>query len=140
MLGSLNFKTIFSVAVLFFGLNFVTNMSFAIACDPACTSGQSCNETTGTCQTSSGSATVFTASGLLCRAYKIVAGPIGKVLAILTLVMIGISFFMAKITWATAVMVFLGIASIFGAPKIVKFTTGGDEPCVGTAEATTADI
>ena len=80
-----------------------------------------------------GSTLVSTA---LCRVYYIFAGPIGKILAVLTLIMIGISFFMAKVTWTTAVTVFLGIGAIFGAPKLVQFIAGGTEVCTADTDAT----
>ena len=61
----------------------------------------------------------------ICATYRFFAGPLGKTLAMLCLVMIGVSFFMSKVSWTTAATLVMGVSAIFGAPTIVNLLTGG---------------
>ena len=71
----------------------------------------------------------------MCNAYKIFNGPLGKMVAVFSIVALGVSLFMGKITWGLVVAVALGIGAIFGAPKMVAAMTGGQEMCTSYAEA-----
>lgn len=75
--------------------------------------------------TADGGSGIWNPTYAMCAVYRYAAGPIGKTLALLCLVMIGISFFMSKVSWTTALSVALGISAIFGAPTIVNLLTGG---------------
>ncbi len=115
--------------MVFLLLSVVTS---AIAADTDATAGV----TSGGNASATGTSDTFTLTGPLCAIYKVFAGPIGKILAMMTLVAIGISFFMAKITWTVALTVVCGVAAIFGAPSLVKIMTGGSNPCAGSYEVT----
>jgi len=60
----------------------------------------------------------------LCNAYGIFNGPLGKMMAVFSIVALGVGLFMGKITWGLVVAVALGIGAVFGAPKLVGFMTG----------------
>jgi len=66
---------------------------------------------------------------ILCGGYSIFRGPLGKALAVFSIVALGVGLFMGKITWGLVFAVALGIGAIFGAPKIVGVVTGGNEIC-----------
>ncbi len=61
---------------------------------------------------------------VLCNAYKIFNGPLGKTFAIFAIVALGIGFFLGKVSWGTAMAVALGVGAIFGAPALVSTLTG----------------
>ena len=75
-----------------------------------------------------------TIQGVLCNAYGLFNGPIGRSLAIFAVVALGVAFFLGKVSWGTAIAIALGIGAMFGAPTIVSTITGGT---VGT---TCADV
>jgi type IV secretory pathway VirB2 component (pilin) len=66
---------------------------------------------------------------ILCGGYSIFRGPLGKALAVFSIVALGVGLFMGKITWGLVFAVALGIGAVFGAPKIVSVITGGNEIC-----------
>ena len=69
---------------------------------------------------------------ILCGGYSIFRGPLGKALAVFSIVALGVGLFMGKITWGLVFAVALGIGAVFGAPKIVSVITGGNEICAGS--------
>ena len=71
----------------------------------------------------------------MCNGYKIFNGPVGKMVAVFSIVALGVGLLMGKITWGLVVAVALGIGAVFGAPKMVAVMTGGQEMCAGVAEA-----
>jgi type IV secretion system protein VirB2 len=74
--------------------------------------------------------------GVMCNAYKIFKGPLGKTFAVFAIVALGVGFFLGKVSWGTAIAIALGIGAIFGAPALVTIITGGGSICVdGVANA-----
>lgn len=71
----------------------------------------------------------------MCNGYKIFNGPVGKMVAVFSIVALGVGLFMGKITWGLVVAVALGIGAVFGAPKMVAVMTGGTEMCTSYADA-----
>jgi type IV secretory pathway VirB2 component (pilin) len=114
--------------ILFCSLSFDANL---LAVDPPVNNGL----------TAADYGTAVSPMGVMCALWRLFAGPIGKVMALLCLVSIGVAFFMAKITWTTALTVVVGIGAIFGGPKIVGFLTGSrGDVCGGYAANAVTDI
>ena len=61
---------------------------------------------------------------VLCNVMKIVTGNAGKTFAAFAIISAGIGFFTGKLQWGLLIALTLGIAAIFGAPKIVSAITG----------------
>jgi len=60
----------------------------------------------------------------LCNVMKIVTGTAGKTFAAFAIISAGVGFFTGKLQWGLLIALCLGIAAIFGAPKIVATITG----------------
>ena len=60
-------------------------------------------------------------SGVLCIVVKALTGPIGKAIATIAIVVLGIGLFMGKLSWPLALATALGIGMIFGANEIVTW-------------------
>jgi len=69
----------------------------------------------------------------LCNIVQALRGTVGRGIATLAVLFLGIGAFFGKVNWGLAVMVGIGIAAIFGAAAIVD-TVGGVEGC-GAADA-----
>ena len=65
-------------------------------------------------------------SGALCRVANALTGKIGRGIATIGVVMLGIGLFLGKLSWGLAVAVGIGIAGIFGATTIVNWMSGGN--------------
>lgn len=65
-------------------------------------------------------------SDTLCTVVKQLSGPVGRGIATVAVVFVGIGLFLGKMSWGLAIAVGIGIAAIFGAEKIVGLldTTG----------------
>ncbi len=61
----------------------------------------------------------------LCEVIEWFTGPIGKAIATLAIIIIGVGALMGKVSWGMAIIVGLGVAVIFGAPQIVEELGGG---------------
>jgi type IV secretory pathway VirB2 component (pilin) len=64
---------------------------------------------------------------LSCTLKRIVdslTGPMGKAIATIAIIALGIGLFMGKLSWGLAVATALGIAMIFGASSIVDWLSG----------------
>ena len=73
-------------------------------------------------------------SDVLCRVVNTLQGAMGKAIATIALVVLGIGLFMGKMSWPLALATALGIGMIFGAPKIVEWiggTSGVGDACGG---------
>jgi type IV secretory pathway VirB2 component (pilin) len=66
---------------------------------------------------------------LLCNVAGWFSGTVGKGIATLAIIVIGIGALMGKVSWGMAIIVGLGVAVVFGAPQIVN-ELGGDTNCV----------
>jgi len=70
----------------------------------------------------------------LCTILKFLTGNIGKAIAAFALVFLGISLFLGKVSWGLAISTALGVATIFGAPKLVQtLGAGSDDDAINTA-------
>lgn len=65
---------------------------------------------------------------LLCNVAGWFTGSVGKGIATLAIIVIGIGALMGKVSWGMAIIVGLGVAVIFGAPTIVN-ELGGNDAC-----------
>jgi type IV secretory pathway VirB2 component (pilin) len=64
-------------------------------------------------------------STVLCIIVTKLTGPIGRAIAVIALVVLGIIVFMGKVQWPLALSIALGITFIFSAGKIVNWLAGG---------------
>ena len=68
--------------------------------------------------------------GLLCSVAGWFSGSVGKGIATLAIIVIGVGALMGKVSWGMAIIVGIGIGVIFGAPKIIDMlNTGADNSC-----------
>ena len=66
----------------------------------------------------------------LCVVIKALTGEVGKALATLAILFLGIGAFFGKVNWGLALMFAAGIVAIFGAASIASgFTSGGNVSC-----------
>lgn len=56
---------------------------------------------------------------VLCDVVAWFSGPVGKGIATLAIIIIGVGALMGKVSWGMAIIVGIGVAVIFGAPAIV---------------------
>lgn len=68
---------------------------------------------------------------VLCGVVAWFTGPVGKGIATLAIIIIGIGALMGKVSWGMAIIVGIGVAVIFGAEKIVGELGAGPEGCKG---------
>ena len=68
---------------------------------------------------------------VLCGVVEWFTGPVGKGIATLAIIIIGIGALMGKVSWGMAIIVGIGVAGIFGAEQIVdELDTAGSSGCV----------
>lgn len=60
-------------------------------------------------------------SDILCKIVTKLTGPIGKGIATIAIVVLGIGLFLGKLSWALAIATAIGIGFIFSASKIVNW-------------------
>lgn len=68
-------------------------------------------------------------SDVLCNVVEWFTGPIGGGIATLAIIIIGIGALMGKVSWGMAIIVGLGVATIFGASTIVEALSDGAATC-----------
>ncbi len=69
---------------------------------------------------------------VLCWLSDMSGGAAGKAIATIALVFLAVGLFVGKITWGVAVSVVVGIAVMFGAPRLVDAINGkAIEGCMG---------
>ena len=68
-------------------------------------------------------------SDVLCNAYTACTGPAGKLIAVLSVVALGVGCFLGKLSFQVVAMTAAGIACIFGAVAIVNIISGGSLRC-----------
>lgn len=71
--------------------------------------------------------------GKLCEVVRAITGNLGKAIATIAVVFLGIGAFFGKVTWGLAVAVGIGIFAIFGAASVVARFSGGDGTCTTTS-------
>lgn len=62
---------------------------------------------------------------VLCNVVKWVTGGVGKAIATIAVIIIGIGALMGKVSWGMAIIVAIGIGVVFGAGSIVGMLDGG---------------
>lgn len=67
---------------------------------------------------------------VLCNVVGWFVGPVGKGIATLAIIVIGVGALMGKVSWGMAIIVGVGVAVIFGAESIVSELGGGADGCV----------
>ena len=70
-----------------------------------------------------------TIGNMLCNVANWFKGPIGRGIATLAIIVIGVGALMGKVSWGMAIIVGIGIAVIFGAPTIVNELGAGGGGC-----------
>ncbi len=80
-------------------------------------------------------ATAITGTGtsldqLFCNVINWFNGPVGKGIATIAIIVVGVGALMGKVSWGLAIIVGLGVALIFGATTVVSAMGGsGDLDC-----------
>ncbi len=67
--------------------------------------------------------------GIICQVANTLKGNLGKAIATIAIIFLGIGAFFGKTTWGLAVAVGVGIFAIFGASTILAQFTGDDGTC-----------
>jgi type IV secretion system protein VirB2 len=62
---------------------------------------------------------------VLCNVVNFFTGPIGKAIATIAVIFVGIGALMGKISWGLAFIVAVGIALVFGAAALVNAVSSG---------------
>lgn len=75
-----------------------------------------------------------TIADVLCEVVGWFTGKVGKGIATLAIIVIGVGALMGKVSWGMAIIVGVGVAVIFGAGEIVN-DLGGSGSCGGTGGA-----
>lgn len=60
-------------------------------------------------------------SDVMCRVVTLLTGKVGKAIATIAVVVLGVGLFLGKLSWGIAVATAIGIALIFGAEKFVNW-------------------
>jgi type IV secretory pathway VirB2 component (pilin) len=68
----------------------------------------------------------------LCKVVERLKGKIGRGIATIAVVFLGIGLFLGKLSWGLAVAIGIGIGGIFGANQIVAWLGSGDATCATT--------
>jgi type IV secretion system protein VirB2 len=65
-----------------------------------------------------------TIANVLCTVVNWFNGPVGKGIATLAIIIIGVGALMGKVSWGMAIIVGVGVAVIFGASEVVNELAG----------------
>ena len=65
----------------------------------------------------------------ICNLMNVVTGNAGRAVVGVVVIVVGIMFFLGKVTWSLVLAIALGAGAIFGAPAIVKVVTGKQFTC-----------
>lgn len=66
----------------------------------------------------------------LCNIVDLLVGNLGRAIANLAVIFLGIGMFFGKVSWNSAMAVAVGIALVFGAGNVVNMVAGfSDNPC-----------
>ncbi len=68
-------------------------------------------------------------AGTMCKITNALTGPIGKAVATIAVVVLGIGLFLGKLSWGLAMATAIGIGLIFSAGTIVTWLGGSGEMC-----------
>lgn len=71
---------------------------------------------------------------VLCGVVEWFTGPVGKGIATLAIIVIGVGALMGKVSWGMAIIVGVGVAVVFGAKEIVdELAVNGGGGCLGAS-------
>ncbi|MFN7039190.1 MAG: TrbC/VirB2 family protein [Alphaproteobacteria bacterium] len=79
-------------------------------------------------------------SQTLCNVILKLTGPIGKGIATIAIIVLGVGLFLGKMSWAVAVATAIGIGLIFGAGSMVEWIGKGATSTVGTSAGSTSTL
>jgi len=65
----------------------------------------------------------------ICNLMNVVTGNAGRAVVGVVVIVVGIMFFLGKVTWSLVLAIALGAGAIFGAPAIVQVVTGKPFTC-----------
>ena len=65
----------------------------------------------------------------ICNLMNVVTGNAGRAVVGVVVIVVGIMFFLGKVTWSLVLAIALGAGAIFGAPAIVSVVTGKSFHC-----------
>ena len=72
-------------------------------------------------------------SEAVCTIVSKLTGPVGRAVATVAVVFVGIGLFLGKMSWGLAIAVGIGIGAIFGAAQIVQIVGGDSDVACGIA-------
>ena len=76
-----------------------------------------------------------TIGDVLCSVVGWFTGPVGRGIATLAIIVIGVGALMGKVSWGMAIIVGVGVAVVFGAPEIVGELGAEQDGCEGSSYA-----
>ncbi len=94
-------------------------VAFSVFSDPALA-----NDSSTTASSAGDGSTQLEAT--MCNVISFLTGNIGKSIAALAIIFIGVSLFMGKVSWGLAISTAMGIGAIFGAASLVDVISGSD--------------
>ena len=69
-------------------------------------------------------------SQAICNLMSVVTGNTGRAVVAVVVIVVGVMFFLGKVTWSMVLAIALGAGAIFGAGPVVKIITGGSFRCI----------
>lgn len=91
--------------------------------------GELGDDEVGVCAAIGGSAEQNAFSQAICNFMNIVTGNAGRAVVGVVVIVLGIMFFLGKVSWSLVLAVALGAGAMFGAPAIVGVITGKQFTC-----------
>ena len=90
---------------------------------------ESNTEIVGICVSIGGSGEDNAFGQAICNLMNVVTGNAGRAVVGVVVIVVGIMFFLGKVTWSLVLAIALGAGAIFGAPAIVSVVTGKSFNC-----------
>jgi type IV secretory pathway VirB2 component (pilin) len=78
-------------------------------------------------------------TAVLCNVVNQLQGGIGKAIATIAIIVLGVGLFMGKLSWPLAVATAIGIGMIFGAASIVQWVSAGTQGADGNDPSSIAN-
>ena len=88
-------------------------------------------EKVGICIAGGGSGEDNAFGQAICNLMTVVTGNAGRAVVGVVVIVVGIMFFLGKVTWSLVLAIALGAGAIFGAPAVVRLVTGAPFTCGG---------
>ena len=89
------------------------------------------NTKVGICVAGGGSGEDNAFGQAICNLMSVVTGNAGRAVVGVVVIVVGIMFFLGKVTWSLVLAIALGAGAIFGAPAVVRLVTGAPFTCGG---------